>query len=138
MRSNPLSFARERVRRPYKANRAQARGAGRVGSQEAVTARSPNVVNFQTTRGTNFATWGVRVDQVGVNPSGERSFDGGLPTHLAQRAPWPVNTRLVVARKGDHHSKRGGLPPQHATRPGRFGGVLVDLPSAEVGRRHVA
>jgi hypothetical protein len=77
VQSNSLSFARKRGRRPYKASRAPARYAGRVGSQEAVAARPPIIAIFQAVGGTNFATWGVRVDQVGVNPSGERSPDGG-------------------------------------------------------------
>jgi hypothetical protein len=41
------------VRRPYKGNRVKARGAGRVGSKETVTARSLDITHFRVLFGTS-------------------------------------------------------------------------------------
>jgi hypothetical protein len=49
------------------------------------------------------ATGSVRTEQVGVNPSHERSLRWGVWTPLAEGTPWPGKARLAITRKGGCH-----------------------------------
>jgi hypothetical protein len=84
------------------------------------------------------ATEGVRVSQVGVNPSRRAVVVGGGREGGSQSDPWPEATRLAVPRKRRHHLLRGGLPSQREVGFRQLLGVLGGHTAVEVDRRHVA
>jgi len=118
VQSSSFSFAGEWGRRPYKADHVQAWIAGRVGSKETVAARSPEATISQMADGTSSATGGVRVDQVGVNPSGERSPRRGVANATSATRPLacdylasggPQGRSLLVVQWLATATKRRGL-----------------------------
>lgn len=80
---------------------------------------------FPGDAGHELATWGARVERVGVNPRRRAVVAVGvLGSHPGD--PWPVEARLTGPRKRLGHPACGGLPSHRAPGTGRLEGVLVD------------
>jgi hypothetical protein len=75
--------------------------------------------------GHELATWGARVERVGVNPRRRAVVAVGV---LGSNPgdPWPAEARLTGPRMRLDYLARGGLPLHRAPGTGRLEGVLVD------------